>query len=99
MCPPDVVIFPRSTQEVSECARVCSESHLPIIPFGTGTGLEGGVNAVQVSTIGTTWRTYICIQNCKYKYLYGKKTAHHTVVVTSKIHIGSKTCDHMINNT
>ncbi|KAK2186462.1 hypothetical protein NP493_199g03024, partial [Ridgeia piscesae] len=45
---PDVVIFPHSTQEVSECAKVCHDNDLPIIPFGTSTGLEGGVSAVQV---------------------------------------------------
>lgn len=46
-CPPDVVLFPRCVEEVSALAKVCNHHHLPIIPFGTGTGLEGGVNAVQ----------------------------------------------------
>lgn len=48
--PPDVVVFPRSVEEVSALARVCHKHHLPIIPFGTGTGLEGGVGAVKVGT-------------------------------------------------
>ena len=47
-CPPDVVLFPRCVEEVSALAKVCKQHHLPIIPFGTGTGLEGGVSAVQV---------------------------------------------------
>ncbi|KAM9753476.1 putative D-lactate dehydrogenase, mitochondrial isoform 1-T1 [Menidia menidia] len=46
-CPPDVVVFPRCVEEVSALARVCHKHNLPIIPFGTGTGLEGGVGAVQ----------------------------------------------------
>lgn len=46
--PPDVVVFPRSVEEVSALAKVCHRHHLPIIPFGTGTGLEGGVGAVKV---------------------------------------------------
>lgn len=46
-CPPDVVVFPRCVEEVSELARVCHSHRLPIIPFGTGTGLEGGVGAVK----------------------------------------------------
>ncbi|XP_068460277.1 probable D-lactate dehydrogenase, mitochondrial isoform X2 [Clinocottus analis] len=46
-CPPDVVLFPRCVEEVSALAKICSRHRLPIIPFGTGTGLEGGVSAVQ----------------------------------------------------
>uniref|UniRef100_A0A665WHF3 Probable D-lactate dehydrogenase, mitochondrial n=1 Tax=Echeneis naucrates TaxID=173247 RepID=A0A665WHF3_ECHNA len=46
-CPPDVVVFPRCVEEVSALAKVCHQHHLPIIPFGTGTGLEGGVCAVK----------------------------------------------------
>uniref|UniRef100_A0A3Q4HXY9 D-lactate dehydrogenase (cytochrome) n=1 Tax=Neolamprologus brichardi TaxID=32507 RepID=A0A3Q4HXY9_NEOBR len=47
-CPPDVVVFPRCVEEVSALAKVCHKHRLPIIPFGTGTGLEGGVGAVKV---------------------------------------------------
>lgn len=46
--PPDVVVFPHCVEEVSALAKVCHKHHLPIIPFGTGTGLEGGVSAVKV---------------------------------------------------
>lgn len=42
---PDAVIFAQSTQEVQEIVRVCAEHLVPIIPYGTGTSLEGGVNA------------------------------------------------------
>ncbi|XP_052453776.1 probable D-lactate dehydrogenase, mitochondrial isoform X2 [Carassius gibelio] len=45
--PPDVVVFPRSVEEVSALAKICHHHQLPIIPFGTGTGLEGGVGALQ----------------------------------------------------
>uniref|UniRef100_A0A7N8YII4 Probable D-lactate dehydrogenase, mitochondrial n=1 Tax=Mastacembelus armatus TaxID=205130 RepID=A0A7N8YII4_9TELE len=46
-CPPDVVVFPHCVEEVSALAKVCHNHQLPIIPFGTGTGLEGGVSAVK----------------------------------------------------
>ncbi|KAL0968246.1 hypothetical protein UPYG_G00264270 [Umbra pygmaea] len=46
-CPPDVVVWPRSVEEVSALAKICHHHRLPIIPFGTGTGLEGGVGAVK----------------------------------------------------
>ncbi|XP_077425745.1 putative D-lactate dehydrogenase, mitochondrial [Vanacampus margaritifer] len=45
--PPDVVVFPRCVKEVSALANVCHNKQLPMIPFGTGTGLEGGVGAVK----------------------------------------------------
>ncbi|MBZ0216016.1 MAG: FAD-binding protein [Fimbriimonadaceae bacterium] len=43
--PPDGVVFAQSTEEVAEIVRICAERKVPIIPFGTGTSLEGQVNA------------------------------------------------------
>ena len=43
--PPDAVIFAHSTDEVSDILRVASQYQIPVIPFGTGTSLEGHVNA------------------------------------------------------
>ena len=43
--PPDAVAFPQTTAEVAEIVRICAEHHAPVIPFGTGTSLEGHVNA------------------------------------------------------
>eukprot|EP00057_Strongylocentrotus_purpuratus_P034765 XP_796456.3 PREDICTED: probable D-lactate dehydrogenase, mitochondrial [Strongylocentrotus purpuratus] len=40
---PDLVVWPRSTEEVSQVVQICRDHHTPIVPFGTGTGLEGGV--------------------------------------------------------
>lgn len=44
----DLVVWPKSTEELSAVAAVCSEMKIPMIPFGTGTGLESGVCAVYV---------------------------------------------------
>ena len=43
--PPDAVCFPRSTEEVSEIVRICAAARVPIIPYGTGTSVEGHVTA------------------------------------------------------
>jgi D-lactate dehydrogenase (cytochrome) len=44
--PPDVVVFPETTQEVVEIVRLCASLPMPIIPFGAGTSLEGNTAAV-----------------------------------------------------
>ncbi|AUQ65487.1 FAD-binding oxidoreductase [Phaeobacter inhibens] len=43
--PPDAVVFPTSTDEVAEIVRTCADYGVPVIPYGTGTSLEGHVNA------------------------------------------------------
>jgi D-lactate dehydrogenase (cytochrome) len=43
--PPDAVVFPQSTEEVQDIVRICAKNRVPVIPFGTGTSLEGHVNA------------------------------------------------------
>jgi len=44
---PDMVVFPKSTQEVSQLVQRCAQDKIPVIAFGAGTALEGHVNAVQ----------------------------------------------------
>lgn len=44
--PPDGVAFAASTEEVSAIVTLCAKHKLPIVPFGTGTSLEGGVAAL-----------------------------------------------------
>ena len=43
--PPDIVVYPRTTEEVSDIAKLCAARGIPVIPFGTGTSLEGHINA------------------------------------------------------
>jgi glycolate dehydrogenase FAD-linked subunit len=39
---PDIVAFPRNTQDVVEIVRLCNEFGVPFIPRGAGTSLAGG---------------------------------------------------------
>src|SRR5215467_12904422 len=43
--PPDAVVFPQTTADVQEIVRICAAQRVPVIPFGTGTSLEGHINA------------------------------------------------------
>ena len=43
--PPDAVLFAESEAEIAEAVKLCAEARVPVIPFGTGTSLEGHVNA------------------------------------------------------
>ena len=43
--PPDAVLFAKTQGEISEIVRLCAKARMPVIPFGTGTSLEGHVNA------------------------------------------------------
>lgn len=43
--PPDAVVFVRSTEEVANIVKTCATHNVPVIPYGTGTSLEGHLNA------------------------------------------------------
>ena len=47
MTPPDAVVYPLNTQDVSEIAKICYAHECPIVPWGTGTSLEGHSLAVR----------------------------------------------------
>ena len=44
--PPEAVAFVECNEEVAEIVRICVQYQKPIIPFGTGTSLEGHVAAL-----------------------------------------------------
>lgn len=45
--PPDAVVFAHSTEDVADVVRLCQQFRVPVIPFGTGTSLEGHLLAVR----------------------------------------------------
>ncbi len=44
---PDAVVFPETTEEVSQILRVCSQHGCPVVPYGIGSSLEGHVVPVK----------------------------------------------------
>ncbi|MCB1646328.1 MAG: FAD-binding protein, partial [Pseudomonadales bacterium] len=44
---PDLIVWPVSTEEVSQIVRLCARHQVAIIPFGAGTSLEGHIAAVR----------------------------------------------------
>ena len=45
--PPDAVAFAHSTEEVSEIMQICARHKVPVIAYGTGTAIEGHVQALR----------------------------------------------------
>ncbi|MFM2008425.1 MAG: hypothetical protein RIR02_375, partial [Pseudomonadota bacterium] len=43
---PDAVVFAHSTEEVAAAVKLCNEYKVPVIPYGTGTSLEGHILAL-----------------------------------------------------
>ena len=42
---PDIVVVPRTTDEVVEIVRIAHRHRIPVVPFAGGTGMGGGVAA------------------------------------------------------
>ncbi len=44
---PDAVVFAHSTEEVADIVKLCSQYEVPVIPYGTGSSLEGHLLAIR----------------------------------------------------
>ena len=41
------VVFPETNEEVSKILKICNQHKIPVVPFGTGTSLEGNVVGIE----------------------------------------------------
>jgi D-lactate dehydrogenase (cytochrome) len=44
---PDAVVFATTAKEVAHAISICVRHRVPVVPFGAGSGMEGGVNATR----------------------------------------------------
>ncbi|MBI5562098.1 MAG: FAD-binding protein [Deltaproteobacteria bacterium] len=54
--PPDAVVFPRSSAEVSSILKLANSERFPVIPRGAGTGASGGSLPVEGGVVLSTER-------------------------------------------
>ncbi len=59
---PEVVVKPKTAQEISEILKLANQYVIPVTPRGAGTGLSGGALAVQGGIIISTERMNAIIQ-------------------------------------
>jgi len=45
--PPDVVVKPKSSTEISQIMQLANREKIPVVPWGGGTGMSGGAIAIQ----------------------------------------------------
>jgi D-lactate dehydrogenase (cytochrome) len=44
--PPTAVVYPKTTEEAAQIVKLANKYYVPIIPFGSGTSLEGHTSAI-----------------------------------------------------
>ena len=52
--PPDIVVFPQSTEEVVAIVTICAAHRAPIVPYGAGTSLEGNARRSTAASASTS---------------------------------------------
>ena len=54
--PPEVVVKPRTTEEISQIMKLCNDALIPVTPRGAGTGLAGAALADKGGVLLSTER-------------------------------------------
>ena len=56
--PPVAILTPTSNKDVSHILQLCNKYRVPIIPYGTGTSVEGHVAALQPGSISLDMKEF-----------------------------------------
>jgi len=62
--PPFGILYPTSVEDISQIVRLCNRYHVPLIPFGTGTSVEGHVAALEPGSISLDMKEFKFIEDC-----------------------------------
>jgi len=41
---PDAVVYPENSSQIAKILEICNRNRIPVIAYGAGSGLEGGIN-------------------------------------------------------
>ena len=58
---PDIVIQPKSTEQVSEIMKIANAERIPIVPRGAGTGLCGSAVPIKGGIVLEWWYFQRCL--------------------------------------
>jgi FAD/FMN-containing dehydrogenase len=62
--PPSAILIPTSNEDVANIVQLCNEYHVPLIPYGTGTSVEGHVSALRPGSISLDMKEFQFIDDC-----------------------------------
>ena len=62
--PPAAILTPVSNEDIVHILRLCNKYHVPVIPYGTGTSVEGHVSALQPGTISLDMKEFKFVDDC-----------------------------------
>jgi D-lactate dehydrogenase (cytochrome) len=62
--PPSAILTPKSNEDIVQIIKLCNKYHIPLIPFGTGTSVEGHVSALNPNSVSLDMKEFKFIDNC-----------------------------------
>lgn len=62
--PPAAILTPTSNEDIVQIIKLCNKYHIPLIPFGTGTSVEGHVSALNPNSISLDMKEFKFIDDC-----------------------------------
>ena len=61
--PPKAVLTPNTNEEISNLLQLCNQHHVSVIPYGTGTSVEGHVAALDAGSISLDMKKFKFVED------------------------------------